>query len=140
MSRYDELVSIYLQAKDAYENDGRICRDFAQDLMKAIFREFDCPAGIMAGNARRDHEGFWETPFWLMIVPNFPSSIAVKKSDEHFMVKFESHDKPFTIKDMKSDDLTSFYAFVLERWKEKLAKYFQAPPAMDAQREPGQYL
>src|SRR6266446_6522937 len=120
MSRYDELVSIYLKAKDAYEHDGRMCREFAQDLMKAIFRAFDCPAGIMAGNARRDHEGFWETPFWLMIVPNFPSSI--------------------TIKDLENDDLEAFYAFVLERWKEKLANYFQAPPAMDAQREPGQYL
>ena len=94
----------------------------------------------MIGNARRDNEGFWETPFWLMIVPNFPSSIAVKKSDDHFIVKFESHDKPFIIKEIKSDDLESFYDFVLERWKEKLANYFQAPPEMDEKREPGQYL
>jgi len=100
MSRYDELVRIYLQAKDEYENDGRICREFAQDLMKSIFRAFNCPASIMTGNARRDNEGFWETPFWLMIVPNFPSSIAVKKSDDHFIVKFESHDKPFIIKEI----------------------------------------
>ena len=28
MSRYDELVRIYLQAKDEYENDGKICRDW----------------------------------------------------------------------------------------------------------------
>src|SRR5712691_12777070 len=75
MSRYDELVSIYLKAKDEYENDGRICRDFAHDLMKSIFREFNCPAGIMTGDSRRDNEGFWKTSFWLMIVPNFPSSI-----------------------------------------------------------------
>ena len=26
MSRYDELVSIYLKTKDEYETDGRICR------------------------------------------------------------------------------------------------------------------
>ena len=140
MSRYDELVSIYLKAKDEYENDGRICRDFAHDLMKSIFREFNCPAGIMTGDSRRDNEGFWKTSFWLMIVPNFPSSIAVKKSNDHFMVKFESHDKQFTIKDIKSDDLESFYDFVLERWKGKLANYFQAPPEMDEKREPGQYL
>jgi len=140
MSRYDELVRIYLQAKDEYENDGRICREFAQDLMKSIFRAFNCPASIMIGNARRDNEGFWETPFWLMIVPNFPSSIAVKTSDDHYIVKFESHDKPFIIKEIKSDDLESFYDFVLERWKEKLANYFQAPPEMDEKREPGQYL
>ena len=140
MSRYDELVSIYLKAKDEYENDGRICRDFAQDLMKAIFREFDCPAGIMAGNARRDHEGFWETPFWLMIVPNFSSSLAVKKSDGHFIVKFESDDTQFIIKDIKSENLESFYHFVFERWKEKLANYFQARPEVDEKRESGQYL
>ncbi len=78
MSRYDELVSIYLKAKDEYEHDGRMCRDFAHDLMKAIFRAFDCPSGIMMRDSRRDHEGFWENTFWLMIVPNFPSSLAVK--------------------------------------------------------------
>ena len=36
MSRYDELVRIYLQAKDEYENDGKICRDFAQDLIPTV--------------------------------------------------------------------------------------------------------
>src|SRR5205823_1690020 len=119
MSRYDELVSIYLKAKDEYENDGRICRNFAHDLMKSIFRAFDCPSGIMIGDSRRNNEGFWENAFWLMIVPNFPSSIAVKKSNGHFIVKFESDDTQFIIKDIKSDDLESFYHFVFERWKEK---------------------
>ena len=119
MSRYDELVSIYLKAKDEYENDGRICRDFAHDLMKSIFREFNCPSGVMVGYSRRDNEGFWKTSFWLMIVPNFPSSIAVKKSDGYFIVKFESDDTQFIITDMKSENLESFYHFVFERWKEK---------------------
>src|SRR6266566_679036 len=105
MSRYDELVSIYLKAKDEHEND----------------------------------EGFWENSFWLMIVPNFPSSIAVKKSDGHFIVKFESDDTQFIIKDIKSENLESFYHFVFERWKEKLANYFQARPAADEKRESGQY-
>ena len=140
MSRYDELVSIYLKAKDEYENDGRMCRDFARDLMKSIFRAFDCPSGIMIGDSRRDNEGFWENAFWLMIVPNFPSSIAVKKSDGHFIVKFESDDTQFIIKDMKSENLESFYHFVFERWKEKLAHYFQVRPDVDEKRESGQYL
>ena len=140
MSRYDELVSIYLKAKDEYEHDGRMCRDFAHDLMKAIFRAFDCPSGIMMRDSRRDHEGFWENTFWLMIVPNFPSSLAVKKSDGHFIVKFESDDTQFIITDMKSENLESFYHFVFERWKEKLAQYFQARPEVDEQRESGQYL
>jgi hypothetical protein len=140
MSRYDELVSIYLKAKDEYEHDGRMCRDFAHDLMKAIFRAFDCPSGIMMRDSRRDHEGFWENTFWLMIVPNFPSSLAVKKSDGHFIVKFESDDTQFIIKDIESENLESFYHFVFERWKEKLAQYFQARPEVDEQRESGQYL
>ena len=140
MSRYDELVRIYLQAKDEYENDGKMCRDFAQDLMKSIFRAFHCPSSIMTGNSRRDHEGFWENTFWLMIVPNFPSSLAVKKSDGHFIVKFESDDTQFIIKDIESENLESFYHFVFERWKEKLAQYFQARPEVDEQRESGQYL
>ena len=140
MSRYDELVSIYLKAKDEYEYDGRMCRDFAHDLMKAIFRAFDCPSGIMMRDSRRDHEGFWENTFWLMIVPNFPSSLAVKKSDGHFIVKFESDDTQFIIKDIESENLESFYHFVFERWKEKLAQYFQARPEVDEQRESGQYL
>ena len=133
-------MSIYLKAKDEYEHDGRMCRDFAHDLMKAIFRAFDCPSGIMMRDSRRDHEGFWENTFWLMIVPNFPSSLAVKKSDGHFIVKFESDDTQFIIKDIESENLESFYHFVFERWKEKLAQYFQARPEVDEQRESGQYL
>ena len=140
MSRYDELVSIFLTAKDEYENDGRICRDFAHDLMKSIFRAFDCPASIMVGDSRRDNDGFWKTSFWLMIVPNFSSLIAVKKSDDHFTVRFESHDTQFIIKDMTSENLESFYHFVFERWKEKLTNYFHAPPEVDEKRESGQYL
>jgi hypothetical protein len=140
MSRYDELVSIYLQAKDEYETDGRMCREFAHDLMKAIFRAFDCPSGIMIGDSRRDHEGFWENAFWLMIVPNFSSSIAVKKADGHFLVKFESDDTQFLIQDIHNENLESFYHFVFERWKEKLAQYFQARPAVEEQRASGQYL
>ena len=140
MSRYDELVSIYLKAKDEYENDGRICRDFAHDLMKSIFRAFGCPAGIMVGDSKRDNEGFWENAFWLMIVPNFPSSIAVKKSDRHFLVKFESDDRQFTINDIERDDLEPFYAFVFARWKDKLTHYFHAPLDVKASIEYGQYL
>ena len=44
------------------------------------------------------------------------------------------------IKDMHNENLESFYHFVFERWKEKLAKYFQARPAVDEKRESGQYL
>jgi hypothetical protein len=86
MSRYDELVSIYLKAKDEYENDGRMCRDFARDLMKSIFRAFDCPSGIMIGDSRRNNEGFWENAFWLMIVPNFSSSIPTTTVVEHALL------------------------------------------------------
>ena len=38
MSKYDELVSIYLKAKDEHENNGIMCQNFAHDLMKSIFR------------------------------------------------------------------------------------------------------
>jgi len=47
MSKYDELVRIYLQAKDEHENNGFLCQNFAHNLMKSIFRAFGCPAGIM---------------------------------------------------------------------------------------------
>jgi hypothetical protein len=63
-----------------------------------------------------------------------------KKADGHFMVKFESDDTQFLIKDMQNENLESFYHFVFERWKEKLAKYFQARPEVDEKRESGQYL
>ena len=124
MSKYDELVSIYLKAKDEHENNGIICQNFVHDLMKSIFRAFGCPAGIMVGDSKRDQKRFWNTSFLLMIVPNFPSSIAVKKSDGRFIVKFESDDTQFTFTDMASDNLESFYDFVFARWKEKLAHYF----------------
>ena len=94
--------------------------------MKSIFRAFDCPAGIMVGDTKRDQKNFWNTSFLLMIVPNFPSSIAVKKSEGHFIVKFESDDTQFTFTDMESAGLESFYDFVFARWKEKLANYFHA--------------
>ena len=78
MSKYDELVRIYLQAKDEHENNGLLCQNFAHNLMKSIFRAFGCPADIMVGDTKRDQKNFWNTSFLLMIVPNFPSSIAVK--------------------------------------------------------------
>ena len=80
MSKYDELVSIYLKAKDEHENNGLTCQNFAHDLMKSIFRAFGCPAGIMVGDSKRDQKSFWNTSFLLMIVSNFPSSVVVKKN------------------------------------------------------------
>jgi hypothetical protein len=76
MSKYDELVRIFLKAKDEHESDRVICQNFAHNLMESIFEAFDCPSGIMVGDSRRDDKGFWNTSFLLMIVPNFPSSIA----------------------------------------------------------------
>ena len=52
MSKYDELVHIYLKAKDEHENNGIMCQNFAHDLMKSIFRAFGCPAGIMVGDSK----------------------------------------------------------------------------------------
>ena len=75
-----------------------------------------------------------------MIVPNFPSSIAVKRSDGRFIVKFESDDTQFTFTDIESDNLESFYNFVFAIWKEKLAHYFHASYEEEAKREHGQYL
>ena len=140
MSKYDELVRTFLKAKDEHESDGVICQTFAHNLMKSIFGAFECPAGIMVGDSKRDGHGFWNTSFLLMIVPNFPSSIAVKKSERHFLVKFESDDMQFTIKDMESDDLEPFYDFVFARWKDKLTHYFHAPLAVQTNMEYGQYL
>jgi hypothetical protein len=65
MSKYDELVRIYLQAKDEHENNGILCQNFAHDLMKSIFRAFGCPAGIMVGDTKRDQKNFWNTSFSL---------------------------------------------------------------------------
>jgi hypothetical protein len=140
MSKYDELVSIYLKAKDEHENNGIVCQNFAHDLMKSIFRVFGCPAGIMVGDSKMDQKSFWNTSFLLMIVPNFPSSIAVKRSDGRFIVKFESDDTQFTFTDIESDNLESFYNFVFAIWKEKLAHYFHASYEEEAKREHGQYL
>jgi len=112
MSKYDELVRIYLQAKDEHENNGILCQNFVPNLMKSIFRAFGYPAGIMVGDTKRDQKNFWNTSFLLMIVPNFPSSIAVKKSEGHFIVKFDSDDTQFTFTDMESAGLVSFYDFV----------------------------
>ena len=140
MSKYDELVRIFLKAKDEHESDGVMCQDFAHTLMKSIFGAFDCPAGIMVGDSKRDGQGFWNTSFLLMIVPNFPSSIAVKKSERHFIVKFEADDRQFTIKDIERDDLEPFYDFVFARWKDKLTHYFHAPLEVKANMEYGQYL
>ena len=83
--------------------------------------------------------------FLLLSISSFRSqkvsgNEAVKKSDGHFIVKFESDDTQFIIKDMKSENLESFYHFVFERWKEKLAHYFQVRPEVDEKRESGQYL
>ena len=36
MSRYDELVSIYLKAKDEYENDGRLVLTYGRALLKLL--------------------------------------------------------------------------------------------------------
>ena len=140
MSKYDELVRIYLQAKDEHENNGILCQNFAHNLMKSIFRAFGCHAGIMVGDTKRDQKNFWNTSFLLMIVPNFPSSIAVKKSEGHFIVKFESYDTQFTFTDMESAGLESFYDFVFARWKEKLANYFHASSDVDTNRDYGQHF
>jgi hypothetical protein len=140
MSKYDELVRIFLKAKGEHESDGVICQTFAHTLMQSIFGAFDCPAGIMVGDSKRDGQGFWNTSFLLMIVPNFPSSIAVKKSDRHFLVKFESDDRQFTINDIERDDLEPFYDFVFARWKDKLTHYFHAPLEVKANIDYGQYL
>ena len=133
-------MSIYLKAKDEHENNGIMCQNFAHDLMKSIFRAFGCPAGIMVGDSKMDQKSFWNTSFLLMIVPNFPSSIAVKRSDGRFIVKFESDDRQFTINDIERDDLEPFYAFVFARWKDKLTHYFHAPLEVKANRGHGQYL
>ena len=105
-------MRIYLQAKDEHENNGILCQNFVPNLMKSIFRAFGYPAGIMVGDTKRDQKNFWNTSFLLMIVPNFPSSIAVKKSEGHFIVKFDSDDTQFTFTDMESAGLVSFYDFV----------------------------
>jgi hypothetical protein len=124
MSKYDELVRIYLQANDEHENNGILCQNFAHNLMMSIFRAFGCPAGIIGGDTKRDRKNFWNTSFLLMIVPNFPSLIAVKKSEGHFIVKFESDDTLFTFTDMEGAGLESFYDFVFARWKEKIGQLF----------------
>jgi hypothetical protein len=135
MSKYDALVRLYLQAKDEHENNAILCQNFAHNLMKSLFRVCGCPASIMVGDTQREQKNCWNTSFLLMIVPNVPSSIAVKKSEGHFIVKFESDNTQFTFTDMESAGLESFYDCVFARCKEKLANYFHAPFDVDTKRD-----
>jgi hypothetical protein len=64
----------------------------------------------------------------------------VKKSEGHFIVKFDSDDTQFTFTDMESAGLESFYDFVFARWKEKLANYFHAPFDVDTKRDYNRYI
>jgi hypothetical protein len=75
----------------------------------------------MPDGPERSEEGFWKTDFFVLIAPQFYSSISVKKCDNCFIVKFESYEKCFEIKDLKKDNLEPFYDFVFERWKTRLA-------------------
>jgi hypothetical protein len=143
MSRYDELVSIYKNTKVEYENDRMDCYTVAYELMTSILESFGCPFhGSNPGEPERDKEGFWNIHFDLKVFRDvqFPSSIGVRKFESRFMVRFEAQDKLFYIKDIKSDDLQSFYDFVFEKWKERLANYFHTAPQPDEKIELSPYL
>jgi len=119
MSKYDELVRIYLQAKDEHENNGILCQNFVHNLMKSIFRAFGCPAGTMVGDTKRDQKNFWNTSFFANDCAKFSLIDRGKKTQGHFIVKFESDDTQFTFTDMESAGLESFYDFVFARWMAK---------------------
>lgn len=142
ITKFEELCRIYAAVKERRDRNATSCYEFANLLVRAMIDDFQCTerqvsfipidpdfyASAAEETMWLESDGFWHLRVKLTLnqkssdslQPMFSLRFLIKQVNHHFVVKFETPRKEFTIHKDKPDEFRPLFELVFERIKERL--------------------